>query len=484
MFNLKSLLKNLITFKFRKILNKNPLQNYWLGVFISEQAIIEGDLEQIVLGEGTIIEPGAVLSTKFGGKIIIGKNCIIHRGAMLLTYGGNIELGDFCGVNPYTILYGHGGLIIGNLVRIATQCVIIPANHGIDDLSSPIYKQPLIKKGITIGNNIWIGAGVRILDGVHIGDGSVIGAGTVVTKDILPLSVNVGVPSRIIKIRSKDNKKLQHKQEINEILSDPSPSSYYDSLELFQKLQKEFPPLPEYGYDIYNTWKRGVERTTYLFQEFGFLHDVPKRVLDFGCGDGMVGFIISTYGHNVSLIDIADWRDNRAKNLQFIQKESDKLPIPDESYDIVYSYNTFEHVEDPEKILSEFTRVCKNGGFVFLEFGPLYSSPWGLHAYRSLLMPYPQYLFSTHFINERLNELGIYDLGKKLTGLQPLNKWRVNQFEDLWHNSSCKVILTSDFIVNDSFTDIIIKFPNAFTGLDLSYRDITTQGLRVILQKK
>lgn len=474
---LKPLFTKLVT--FLKRIKKRFILNDSHKAIISKQAIIEGDYKQIILGDGTIIEPGAVLSTKFGGKIILGNNCIVHRGAMLLTYGGNIELGDFCGVNPYSILYGHGGLKIGDFVRIAAHCVIIPANHGIDDLSSPIYEQPLSKKGITIGNDIWIGAGVRILDGVNIGDGSVIGAGTVVTKDIIPLSVNVGVPSHIIKMRNN-----KYRNEIDKILSDKTLPSYYDSIELFQELQKKYPPLPEYGYDSYSTWKRGVERTTYLFHEFSFLHETPKKVLDFGCGDGMVGFIISKYGHNVSLVDIADWRDSRAKNLQFIQIESEKLPISDQSYDFVYSYNTFEHVKDPKETLFELIRVCKRGGYIFLEFGPLYSSPWGLHAYRTLLMPYPQFLFSNHFITERLNEYGIYDLGKKLTGLQPLNKWRVNQFDDLWRNSFCKVISNTDFIIADSFTDLIIKFPKAFTGRKLSYRDLTTQGLRIILQKE
>ena len=54
---------------------------------------------------------------------------------------------------------------------------------------------------VKIGNDVWIGANVTLLDGVTIGDGAVIGAGSVVTKDIEPYSVNVGVPTKVIKYR-------------------------------------------------------------------------------------------------------------------------------------------------------------------------------------------------------------------------------------------------------------------------------------------
>jgi acetyltransferase-like isoleucine patch superfamily enzyme len=54
---------------------------------------------------------------------------------------------------------------------------------------------------VTIGDNVWIGMGVRILPGVTIGDGAIIGAGSVVTKDLPPMSVNVGLPATTIKTR-------------------------------------------------------------------------------------------------------------------------------------------------------------------------------------------------------------------------------------------------------------------------------------------
>ena len=118
-----------------------------------------------------------------------------------MTYGGNITIGDFCSINPYTILYGHGNLSIGNNVLIAAHCVIIPANHIFSDLDSPINSQGLTTKGIIIEDDVWIGAGCRILDGVTVGKGSIIAAGAVVNKDVEPYTIVGGVPAKIIKKR-------------------------------------------------------------------------------------------------------------------------------------------------------------------------------------------------------------------------------------------------------------------------------------------
>ena len=174
---------------------------------MADEAIIEGDPAQISLGPGTVIEPGAVLSTRYGGSIKLGQECVLRRGATIMTYGGDITLGNHSGINPYSILYGHGGLKIGDYVRFAAHCVVIPANHGFESLDIPIWQQPLSKKGIEIGNDVWIGANVCILDGVKIGNGAVIGASSVVSKDIDPYTINVGNPIQCIKSRKPNKNK-------------------------------------------------------------------------------------------------------------------------------------------------------------------------------------------------------------------------------------------------------------------------------------
>jgi acetyltransferase-like isoleucine patch superfamily enzyme len=161
------------------------------------------------LSKGIAISPGVKLGRNclidawsFGrGQISIGKRTEIQDYCRLQTYGGSITIGDDCSLNPFCIVYGHGGLRIGNAVRIATGCVIIPANHTFSDPSRPIMMQPESRKGIVIEDDVWVGARCVILDGVTVGSGAVIAAASVVSKDVEPMTVVAGVPARLIKRR-------------------------------------------------------------------------------------------------------------------------------------------------------------------------------------------------------------------------------------------------------------------------------------------
>lgn len=155
----------------------------------------------VFVAEDALIDPKAVLYPALGGQIRVGHGTHIHAGAMLVTQGKDIEIGDSCTVNPYTMIYG--GAKIGNGVRIATHCVIIPANHVFDDPERPIREQGLDRRGIVVEDDVWIGAHVTVLDGVRIARGCVVAAGAVVTKSTEPMGIYGGVPARLIKKRGE-----------------------------------------------------------------------------------------------------------------------------------------------------------------------------------------------------------------------------------------------------------------------------------------
>ena len=173
---------------------------FW--ILLRAYSVIYAFRHGIALGAGSIIRPGAWIRKKDGGSIVIGRKCEFLKGAIIETYGGNIRIGSNVSVNYYSILYGHGGLTIGDDVRIAAHVVIIPANHGIAE-EELVRRQPLTKHGVTIGRDVWIGTGARILDGVTIPDGCVIAAGAVVTSSLglEPKGIYGGVPARKISSR-------------------------------------------------------------------------------------------------------------------------------------------------------------------------------------------------------------------------------------------------------------------------------------------
>jgi ubiquinone/menaquinone biosynthesis C-methylase UbiE len=271
---------------------------------------------------------------------------------------------------------------------------------------------------------------------------------------------------------------------INQILQDPTPPVTFESEAAFDRLQAHYPATrgDQYRYDDYSLFERASQRALKLLQLNG-MADAGKQVLDIGAGDGVLGAMLQNYGHRVVLADMEDWRSRVGRTVDFCQADiSTGLPFEDESFDLVVSYNSFEHFPDPQKALSEAVRVTKPNGQLFFEFGPLFCSPWGLHAYRSLYMPYPQFLFSEPFITEKLAKFGIRDLGKKRTELQFMNRWKWTEFNDLWKLSNCTVRL-SDGYIDQGHLNLVVSYPEAFRGRGMTTDDITRSSLTVNLYK-
>ncbi len=176
---------------------------------IGKHVLISGGVHieyarNIELGDNVSIGSYAILngsSRKHKQSIMVGENTQIYQFTVFNTYGGYIKIGRNCTVNPFCVLYGHGGLDIGDDVHIASKTTIIPANHGIENTDIPMWRQPETAKGIRIEDDVWIGTNVSIVDGVTSGKGVVIGAGSVVTENIPEYSIAVGIPAKIIRKR-------------------------------------------------------------------------------------------------------------------------------------------------------------------------------------------------------------------------------------------------------------------------------------------
>ena len=131
------------------------------------------------------------------GAINIGLRCHLSRGISLHAFGGSIRLGENVFIGPHAVIYGHGGVEIGDHTLIAMHCRIVSSNHTVPPPGTLIRSQPDIPLLTRIGRDVWLGAGVTVLGGVTIGDGCVVGAGAVVTRDLPPYSIAMGIPATI-----------------------------------------------------------------------------------------------------------------------------------------------------------------------------------------------------------------------------------------------------------------------------------------------
>ena len=145
-----------------------------------------------------------IFQDRDGGKVTLGDRVHLYGDTYIQTgEAGTVVIGSDTHIQPRCQLSAYKAPIkIGCKVQIAPNCAFYPYAHGIapDRL---IKDQPLTTKGgIIIEDDVWLGYGVIVLDGVRVGRGAVIGAGSVVTQDIPADAVAVGVPARVVKMRS------------------------------------------------------------------------------------------------------------------------------------------------------------------------------------------------------------------------------------------------------------------------------------------
>jgi acetyltransferase-like isoleucine patch superfamily enzyme len=132
------------------------------------------------------------------GSISLGDHCKLETRVILHPYGGSIRLGNYVFIGPHAVVYGHGGVDIGDYTLVAMHCRILSSEHEKPPIGHSIRSCPDLLMPTRIGSDVWLGAGVTVLGGITIGDGCVIGAGSVVTRDIPAGAIAVGLPARVI----------------------------------------------------------------------------------------------------------------------------------------------------------------------------------------------------------------------------------------------------------------------------------------------
>lgn len=98
-----------------------------------------------------------------------------------------------------------------------------------------------------------------------------------------------------------------------------------------------------------------------------------KRTLDAACGEGYGSALLAGSAASVEGVDIsekavshAQKRYGNLENLHFQAADCTSLPFADNEFDRVVSFETLEHLEAQDQLLSEFRRVLKADGFLVL----------------------------------------------------------------------------------------------------------------------
>jgi acetyltransferase-like isoleucine patch superfamily enzyme len=171
--------------------------------YIAPSATI--DHSNLDLGAHTYIgERVKIIEGPDSGRIELGDRVRLHWDITLHTgQGGTISFGPRCSVQPGCQFVAYVGSVrIGSDVHIGSNCAFYPYNHSFAP-GALIADQPLTSRGdIILEDDVNLGFGVIVLDGVTIGKGAAVGAGSVVVQNIPPGAIAMGVPARVLRMRS------------------------------------------------------------------------------------------------------------------------------------------------------------------------------------------------------------------------------------------------------------------------------------------
>lgn len=144
-----------------------------------------------------------------------------------------------------------------------------------------------------------------------------------------------------------------------------------------------------------------------------------RRVADIGCGDGIIDLGVYhradpqlLVGYDLREVDIHAL-DRAAKaagigqlpsaeHFSFMVSEEDRIPAPNDTFDVAISWSSFEHVSRPVAMLREIRRILKPSGVLFLQIWPLYFSQHGGHLWQSISEPFPHLQHPPHILERRI----------------------------------------------------------------------------------
>ncbi|GAA1558527.1 class I SAM-dependent methyltransferase [Kribbella sancticallisti] len=84
-----------------------------------------------------------------------------------------------------------------------------------------------------------------------------------------------------------------------------------------------------------------------------------QTLLDVGCGRGYWLDLLAEKAPNVELTGVDVLADVPLRNAKYVPGSAEQLPFDDNSFDIVFSSHTIEHVRDLTAMVSELKRVAR-----------------------------------------------------------------------------------------------------------------------------
>lgn len=250
------------------------------------------------------------------------------------------------------------------------------------------------------------------------------------------------------------------------------------------QLQSHYPLRPTtYRYDPAGLEQTARQRISEMLRPVGRDKERLRVFLDLGTWDGTICDLLQKSGKEAYGIDVrveGITESIKQGDARFAQMDVANLGFADNRFDFVFSYNSFEHFPDPERALHEAWRVTRPGGYIYLNFGPLYYTPRGAHQYDAISVPYCECLFPDELLAgfAAANGLEIKPFGW-------MNRWRYTQYRELFDGFSER-LETVDYLeiyVPDA-VELIERYPSCFRSKTDNFDDLIVSNIEVLFRKR
>ena len=183
--------------------------------------------------------------------------------------------------------------------------------------------------------------------------------------------------------------------------------------------------------------ERGNLQTNLEFLDKTSVLKPGDKILEIGCGIGSAVFELSKQGYEITGTDISSAAINyglkKYGDIHLEVQAAETLPYEDDSFDVVLSFDLFEHIAQIDRHVSEVRRVLRPRGYYLLQTPNKYSNvvyetlwtkslQWrryhpSLHSPGQLRRRFAKHGFETRFI--KMNPINAFTL-KKLKKLGPV----------------------------------------------------------------
>ncbi len=180
----------------------------------------------------------------------------------------------------------------------------------------------------------------------------------------------------------------------------------------------------------------------------------PCKILDIGCGAGLLTNPLAKEGHIVSGIDLSSSSLEVARKLDITKSvdykvaQAENLPFAENTFDVISAMDLLEHVNDPALVIKEASRVLKPEGLFFF------------HTFNRNWISYLIIIKGVEwFVKNAPPNMHVYPLfitPKELKSMCQINQLQVEMMQgmrpDFIHRAFWKMLMTRKVDPSFSFT--------------------------------